>query len=181
MAGAHIQVRWLSADPLNVQRGIFGHVTHVSGEEFDALAAQALQQLHPVADFHAQRDLRMLLPQFAQRLRHERGRQQWPDTEGRVAQLAVAVEVDIPLQAARFEQQVPRSLDDEFACGGGAHIPGFTIEQADAQRIFHRLDAATEGGLAQVNAFGSAGEVERVSQGNNVTQAAQIHVLRPLH
>ncbi|MCF6541157.1 hypothetical protein IHV60_24865, partial [Escherichia coli] len=73
------------------------------------------------------------------------------------------------------EQQAPRAFDDEFAGGSGAHVAGFAIEQADAEIVLDRLDAPAERGLAQMHRLRSMCEVQCVSEGHNVTEAAQIH------
>src|SRR5262249_14657190 len=106
---------------------------------------------------------------------HQGGRQQRAYTEGRVAELAVAVKIHVALQATCLEQQLARPLDDEFAGRGGADITNVAVEQAYAQVALDGLDAAAEGRLAQVGGFGGAGEVQGVGKGDDVLQAAQVH------
>lgn len=108
---------------------------------------------------------------------HQGGRQQRPDTEGCLAELAVAVKIHVALQATCLEQQLARPLDDEFAGRGGADITNVALEQTDTQVALDGLDAAAEGRLAQMGDFGGAGEVQSVGKGDDVAQAAQIHCI----
>src|SRR5207302_11386233 len=129
---------------------------------------QTLQQLHRVADLHAQRHLRVLAAQHYKRAWHQGGRQQRPDAEGRVTELAVAVKIHVTLQATCLEQQLARPLDDEFAGRGGTDINNVAVEQADTQVALDGLYDAADRWLAQVDGFGGAGGVDRGRKGAGV-------------
>ncbi|SPA56091.1 protein of unknown function [Cupriavidus taiwanensis] len=181
MRGADVEVAALLSQGTDIQRRVIGQVAHIGDEELDILGAQAFQQLLPVALLHAQGNLRMQSAQFGQHQRQEGRGREGPDAECRVAQLTVAIEIDIALQAACLEQQPPRPRDHEFAGRGWPHVSDVAIEQADAKVAFNGLDAATEGWLAKVNTLRRPREMQLIGKRQDMTEAAEVHHFNALN
>ena len=160
----------LSAQGLDVQGQVAGHVTDVGHEEFDVFLAQALLQQVPVADFGTQADRGVVAAEFCQHLLRHGGRRKRADAEGGVAQLRVAVQGHVALHAADVEQHLAGPGNQKTACRCRADVAAVPLEQAHAHLALQRLDAAAEGGLAQVHPLGRAREVAGVGQGQQMRQ-----------
>ena len=92
------------------------------------------------------------------------------DAEGGVAQLCVAVQGHVALHAADVEQHLAGPGNQKTACRCRADVAAVPLEQAHAHLALQRLDAAAEGGLAQVHPLGRAREVAGVGQGQQMRQ-----------
>jgi hypothetical protein len=80
------------------------------------------------------------------------------DTEPDFSEFMALDQVHIAFEAARFEQDSPRTFQNLLAGGSQSHASCSTIEQEDAKVTLQRLDTAAQGWLTQVHALRCASE-----------------------
>ncbi len=175
MPGAHKETGRQLADAGEHHIGGLGHIAQVGYIEIQLLGPQMLGQVRGVVHLHAGVDAGKTHTQRLQQARHHGGRRIRPHPQRDVANLALAVQADIALQAAAVKHQLARTLHHKSTGIGAGHVHRTPVKQLQAQFVLRRLDAAAERRLAEMALQGRAPKVARVRQSHQVFESFQVH------
>ncbi|MNT26818.1 hypothetical protein D3C72_1624130 [compost metagenome] len=158
------------AQQLNLVLRVAGEVPRVGHEEFDLLFAKPDRQLLPVALVEADADRRVSLDEFRQRLGHQHLGRVRAAAEVQLATGQAVVLRQFVVQGLAAGEQAPGMLQHQFTLARQAEFAAAAFYQRAVEVALQGLDAATEGGLAEVDRLGGTAEVAVIGQGDKVAE-----------
>ncbi|CAI8795467.1 hypothetical protein EMIT047CA2_10328 [Pseudomonas soli] len=171
-AAAEMPALWGELVHLVIRVGF--ELAGVGDEELDLLGDQPAVQGLPIVHLEAGARCRVLGDEACNRPRHQPAGGRRPRTKAHHAGGGAVELVDLVDQVVRPMHQAPRMFQHQQALAGRRQFLAGAVDQAAADVVLQRLDAAAESRLRKVHRSRRGDEAAVLDKGDEVAELAQV-------